>query len=130
MRVRLTPSELAEIIAGASQDAAGMVELEIPDECVDRDCPRLILAHPQIVRYDDRHARLTPTQYAIVRFALREGGSAEFGDIRQAVWLGKPVADKAIQNECSRISGRLAAAGIPCTVTTTGSRVTLDFPQN
>ena len=86
---------------------------------------QLVLAHPQIVRYGDRHARLTATPYALLRFLLSRGTSVEFDDAREAVWLGRPVSDKRIMNACSEASSALMEAGIPYEVTCEASMVSL-----
>lgn len=123
MRVSLTPGELADMLAGMLRDETGTVWLDIPDACIQRDSPRLVLSHPQIVRYDDRHTRLTSIQYALVRF-IDSHGPADFDEVKESVWL-KNVSDKRVANTCSEISATLSDAGIPVEVSSEGSMISI-----
>jgi hypothetical protein len=121
--VEWTPDEIAE--------AMRLLTASLLAAASGRD-ERLVLAHPQIVRYDDRHARLTTTQYAVVRLLLAHG-SRDFDQIRDSVWLGKPVSDKRIANVCCEITANFCDNDVPYEVTAEGGRVSLRaicFPGN
>lgn len=126
MRVCLTPTELADILSGLIRDETGMVCLEIPDACIAREAPRLIIANPNIVRYGNRHAVLTPTQHAVIHFVLLHGLSASQQDVIDAVWMGKDISQSEIRKVCSKISVRLLNAGIPFSVSAAVGHVTIN----
>jgi hypothetical protein len=126
VRILLTPTELADIVAGSSRDESGMIRLDIPDRCVAEDDElRLILANPQIVRYGDKHVRLTATPYALIRYVLSAGGSAEIDDVKRAVWLGAKRSDGRVRGLVHQINAAFTAAGLPCPASSTGSRITI-----
>jgi hypothetical protein len=99
-----------------------LASLETEDSA--RPAADLVLANPNIVRYDDRHARLTATQHAILRYVLSRG-PAPFGDLQDSVWLGRQVSDATIRRECSRASTRLLEADIPYELSAAGGCVSL-----
>lgn len=127
MRVRLTPTELADILTGLIRDETGMVWVDIPDACIQREAPRLVLANPNIVRYGDRHAKLTSTQHAILRFVLSQGAS-EHEDVIHAVWGRAGTTSGNLATQCSLASKRLLDAGIPASLSAADGHVTFNQP--
>lgn len=125
LRVCMTPSEFADLVASATRDDAGMVRFAVPEECVDRESPRLVLAHPCLVRYEDKQTELTSLQHAVLRFLLSRGGSVDVGEALSAVWLDPEIEDSTVRGECSRLTKRLRKAGIPYKVSSRGGKISL-----
>ena len=113
------------MLTTSTRDETGLVVLEVPDDAIVDRGDRLILANPQLVRYGDRHVRLTPTQHAILRF-VSSNGPSDFEAVIDAVWIGKTVSDSCVRSVCSRASILFVEAGIPYSLTTRGGCVALE----
>ncbi len=125
MRIHLTPTEWVQVVAEAFRDESGMLVIDVPDSCVQRDEPRIVIANPNIIRFDDRHTQLTSLQHALIRFLVSVGFTAEFEDVKAAVWLDPQVEDGTVRSECSRISKQFRKAGIPWKLSTRGGKTSL-----
>lgn len=127
MRVFLTPTELADMLARLVRDETGMVCLEIPEACIQRESPRLVLAAPNLVRYGDRQAALTPTQHALVRCVLAAGGSVSHQDAIDSVWLGTEISESRLRKVCSEVSERFLNAGVAAALSAASGHVTINL---
>jgi hypothetical protein len=113
--VKWSPEEMAEAMRAITQ--------ALLSEAMGRESSGLVLANPLIVRYYDRHAKLTPTEHALVRY-VHSRGPADFDEVRQVVWM-KNVSDKRIANVCSEITGKFSDVGMPFEVSAEGSVVSI-----
>jgi len=85
--------------------------------CLATDRPTgLTLANPQMVRCrapsgELHQCRLTATEHALVRFLLSHG-PADVDQVRQAVWLGRSVAESTILRACYDVNAALLCSDI------------------
>lgn len=129
MRIDLPGGVAADYSAAEIAQAIHILTNALAAQAAGHDLLRLSFAHPQIVRYDDRHVRLSATPYALVRFAHSRGGSVDLDDAKAFVWM-KDISDKRVRNVCSEATIAFADAGIPIEVTAQGSMVTVREIQN
>lgn len=127
MHVSLTPAEFAEIVAESVRDETGMLLLNIPDACIERDLPRIPLfrvRRPEV--YDrlrgyldsDDSARLTSQMRSVLQVLLHRESPVCTGDLvgvfRQRV-PGAVPTDEAIRKFRTRINRILLPAGLAVT---------------
>jgi len=116
LRVDWSPNEVAEAMRILTQS--------LLDTAVSSEPTGLTLANPLIVRDGDTRAALTPMQHAVLRYVLSHGPSTH-EDVIEAVWMGKPIAEKTLRTTCDAANVRMMDAGISWEISTRGSHVSI-----
>jgi hypothetical protein len=128
MQFLLTDQEAVDAIRNGVRRDDGLLLIDLPAsrlrETSERRPILTFLSDSQTVRWGKKSARLSPTEFALLRHVY-ECGRTSFEDGQDAIW-GHAVSDVLIRNTCSRLSSRLLNAEIPYAVLTRHGSIILE----